>query len=173
MTYLLFIVNYKIYKFKYMNKGTKITIWTLSVLSLAGIGYFIWSKIKISRLNNQITDISTIESEIDNLDISDVDIPADVSTEPELPLPNPDFSKDDTTGVDGIDYDSINLIVYTKSGARLRSEPSTSSTIIETYQLGEVFFVLDTSNESDGLWYNVDDGFGNSGWFRNDVVTTD
>jgi uncharacterized protein YgiM (DUF1202 family) len=156
-----------------MNKGTKITIWTLSVLSLAGIGYFIWSKIKMSRLNNQITDVSTIESEIDNLDISDIDIPADVSTEPELPMPNSDFSTDDTTGVDGIDYDSINLIVYTKSGARLRSEPSTSSTIIATYQLGEVFFVLGTSNEADGLWYNVDDGVGVSGWFRNDVVTTD
>jgi uncharacterized protein YgiM (DUF1202 family) len=156
-----------------MKKGTKITIWSLSILSLVGIGYFVWSKIKMSRLNNQITDMSQVESEIDNLDISDVDIPADASTEPELPMPNPDFSTDDSTGVDGIDYDSINLIVYTKSSARLRSEPSTSSTIIATYQLGEVFFVLGTSDEADGLWYNVDDGAGISGWFRNDVVTTD
>lgn len=91
-----------------MKTGTKIAIWSLSVITTAGFGYFIWSRIKIARLNKQITDVSIVQQEVDNLDISNVDIPADVSTTPDLPMPNADFSSDSNNAPDS----SSNLDYY-------------------------------------------------------------
>lgn len=157
-----------------MERKTKntIAITILSVIALAGIGWFIYDKIKIRKLNQKL---STPEEAEQNIDEQLSDIPdgpiEDTPVDPNV-MPNMEFNDSgdpvETSEPDG-GYET--LIVFTKSGARLRSEPSTSSTIIRTCQENEVYFVNDTSNESDGLWYNVSDGEGLTGWFRYDVVT--
>jgi len=157
-----------------MQKKTKAIIIILSILSAAGVGYFVYSKIRINRLNKKISTLEEADDVIDNIDVNMDDIPENPSTEPELPLPEEDATTADYSTEDDIfvgEFDTP-LIVYTKNGSRLRSEPNTNSTIKKTYQEGEVFFVIGSSNESDGIWYNVDDNSGNSGWFRSDVVTT-
>jgi len=58
--------------------------------------------------------------------------------------------------------------VYTKSGTRVRKEPSTSSAILSTYQLGKALTPTDSKLQSDGLWYKVIE---QGGWVRADVVT--
>jgi len=58
--------------------------------------------------------------------------------------------------------------VYTKSGTRVRKEPSTSSAILSTYQLGKPLTPTDSKQQSDGLWYKV---LEQGGWVRADVVT--
>jgi uncharacterized protein YgiM (DUF1202 family) len=151
-------------------KRNTIAITALSVLALAGIGWFIYDKIKIKKLNSQLSTPEEMEQKIDD-NLSDIpDGPIEETpVDPDL-LPNMNF--DDNGNPIESQNDSEDLsFVYTKSGARLRSEPSTNSTILDTFEEGEVFFVIDTSDESDGLWYSVDDLAGVSGWFRNDVVT--
>lgn len=154
----------------------KIAIIALSILSLAGIGWFIYDKIKIKRLNEKLSTPEEMQQNIDNQlsDIPDGPI-EDTPVDPDV-MPNIEYDDNgepiETPSTDLV-YDETPLIVYTKSGARLRSEPSTSSTILYTSQLGEVFFVMGTSEESDGIWYNVTDGGDLDGWMRNDVVTTD
>lgn len=58
--------------------------------------------------------------------------------------------------------------VFTKSGTRVRKEPSTSSTILSTYELGKPLTPTDSKLQSDGLWYKV---LEQGGWVRADVVT--
>jgi uncharacterized protein YgiM (DUF1202 family) len=66
---------------------------------------------------------------------------------------------------------TTSFIVKTKSGTRLRSEPSTSSTIIKTYSAGYEMKVVGNSTQSDGIWYKViDPNTLQSGYMRSDVV---
>ena len=158
-----------------MEKKTRntIAITALSVIALAGIGWFIYDKLKIKKLNAQLSTPEEMEQTIDN-NLSDIpDGPIeDTPVDPDF-MPNMDYD-DNGNPIAPSESDSSDvLIVYAKSSARLRSEPSTSSTILGTFQEGDVFFVIDSSQESDGLWYSVDDLAGNTGWFRSDVVTTD
>ena len=87
--------------------------------------------------------------------------------------PNPRGSQtgSGTTSGNGI------LIVSTKSGSRLRIEPTTNSQIIKTYDAGVSLVVVGQSSESDGIWYNVQEKSSISsadvkrqGWMRSDVV---
>jgi len=78
-----------------MTNTKKYTIIAVSTLVVSGLGYFIYQKIKISLLNSKVSTISEAEKIIEEIDISDINIPPDVSTEPELPMPNPDFSKNE------------------------------------------------------------------------------
>jgi hypothetical protein len=68
--------------------------------------------------------------------------------------------------------------VITKSGARLRKEPNTNSSIIKTYDSGVSLVVVGESSQSDGTWYNVQEKSAISsadvkrqGWMRSDVVS--
>ena len=156
-----------------MQKKTKITITILSILSLAGLGWFIYDKIKIKKLNSKLSTPEEMQQTIeDNLsDIPDGPI-EDTPVDTDL-MPNIEYD-DNGNPIDSTPIDTtIDLIVYAKSGARVRLQPNTTSTIIKTSQLGDVYFVLGSITQSDGLWYNVDDGSGVVGWLRNDVVTTD
>jgi len=158
-----------------MEKKTRntIAITALSIIALAGIGWFIYDKIKIKKLNSQLSTPEEMEQTIeDNLsDIPDGPI-EETPVDPDF-MPNIQYD-DNGNPIESTQNDSEDLlIVYAKSGARLRSEPSTNSTILGTFQEGDLFFVIDTSEESDGIWYSVDDLAGTSGWFRSDVVTTD
>jgi uncharacterized protein YgiM (DUF1202 family) len=159
-----------------MERKTKntIAITILSVVALAGIGLFIYDKIKIKKLNAQLSTPEEMENIIEE-NLSDI---------PDGPIEDTPVNPNFTASIEYDDYgnpidsniseDLVNdvLIVYAKSGARLRSQPNTNSTILGTFQEGDVFFVIDSSQQNDGLWYNVDDTTGNIGWFRNDVVTT-
>jgi uncharacterized protein YgiM (DUF1202 family) len=57
--------------------------------------------------------------------------------------------------------------VFTKAGTRLRKEPNTNSTILKTYQIGNVLTPISANTQSDGIWYLVAEG----GYVRSDVVT--
>lgn len=61
--------------------------------------------------------------------------------------------------------------VFTKSGTNLRKNPSTSSAIVKNYNLGVKLNVTSSGTFSDGDWWEVNDGQGNVGWVRGDVVT--
>jgi hypothetical protein len=68
-------------------------------------------------------------------------------------------------------------ILSTRSGSRLRKEPNTKSTIIKTYDKGVTLVSVGESNESDGLWYKVQEKSSinaadvkREGWMRSDVV---
>jgi hypothetical protein len=70
-----------------MTNSTKYIIVGLSVLSAAGIGYFVYSRIRIGKLNKKITTISQAYQEIAAVDVSDVHLtPGDITTEPDVPL---------------------------------------------------------------------------------------
>jgi uncharacterized protein YgiM (DUF1202 family) len=58
--------------------------------------------------------------------------------------------------------------VYTKSGTRVRKEPSTTSDILATYENGKQLTPTNSITKSDGLWYKV---LEQGGWVRSDVVT--
>ena len=149
----------------------------LSIISAGGVGYFIWSRIKIARLNKKISSVSQVEEQISNIDISEDDIPADVSDEPFLPEPADDFSTDNPRGADGIDdpygEDFESMILTTKVRANLRTDASTSSRIIYTFDPDETFFIISKKDVGGYTWYNVTDGDRYTGWFREDVVTLD
>jgi uncharacterized protein YgiM (DUF1202 family) len=61
--------------------------------------------------------------------------------------------------------------VYTKSSSNLRKNPSTSSGIVKTYPQGVKMNVTSSGTFSNYDWWEVNDGQGNSGWMREDVVT--
>lgn len=67
-----------------MTTKTKYIIAITSV-SVLGLGYFIYSKIKIAKLNNQIKSVPQVDEQINNIDVDNTDIEP---TEPELPLPS-------------------------------------------------------------------------------------
>jgi hypothetical protein len=82
----------------------------------------------------------------------------------------------DGTISDGNDGNSSSM-VKTKNGARLRKEPNTNSEIIKTYEIDVPLVVVGESNQSDGVWYNVQEKSSISsadvkrqGWMRSDVV---
>jgi len=77
-----------------MTNARKYTIIAVSTIAVAGLGYFVYYKIKMSILNSKVSTINEAEQKIEDIDTSNVDIPEDASTEPELPMPNPNFSTD-------------------------------------------------------------------------------
>ena len=66
--------------------------------------------------------------------------------------------------------------VKTRNGSRLRKEANTNSSIIKTYDSGVTLVVVGESNQSDGLWYKVQESgistadVKREGWMRYDVV---
>lgn len=80
-----------------MTNARKYTIIAVSTIAVAGLGYFVYYKIKMNIINSKVSTISEAEQKIDDIDTSDVKIPEDASTEPVLPMPNPNFSKDSLT----------------------------------------------------------------------------
>jgi hypothetical protein len=61
--------------------------------------------------------------------------------------------------------------VLSRVGTRLRSNSSTSSSIVYTYpSAGTKLLVKGDTKESDGQWFQVFDSKGRSGWVRSDVV---
>jgi len=74
-----------------MSKSTKYIIIGLSVLSISGIGYFIYSKIKIAQLNKKISSVEDAATAIDSIDVSNVEAAAYEETEPTLPPVSDEF----------------------------------------------------------------------------------
>ena len=72
-----------------MTKKYKYIIIGLSVLGAAGIGYYVYSRIRIAQLNKKILTLSEVEQSINDIQVDNTDIPF---TEPELPLPTSEFS---------------------------------------------------------------------------------
>jgi hypothetical protein len=72
------------------------------------------------------------------------------------------------------DKQEIPNIVKSRSGTRLRQEPSTSSSIIKTLSSGVRLDVSDSKEMEDGTWYSVSAYIGGDfptfGWVRSDVV---
>jgi hypothetical protein len=60
--------------------------------------------------------------------------------------------------------------VTTRSGTRLRSSSSTSSSVVYTYPAGTKLLVKGDATQSDGQWFQVFDAQGRTGWVRSDVV---
>jgi len=61
--------------------------------------------------------------------------------------------------------------VFTRVGTRLRSDSTTSSSIVYTYpSAGTKLLVNGGQAQSDGDWFSVFDSKGRSGWVRSDVV---
>lgn len=87
-------------------------------------------------------------------------------------LPTPPKKKptqiiiEDTTG--GIMNDTEYLL--TKQGTNLRKTPSTSATILKSYDAGVLLYVTSSGTFSGFDWWEVNDGSGNIGWVRADVV---
>lgn len=70
-----------------MNTKTKYLVIGLSIISAAGVGYFVYSKLKIYSLNKKISTLNQAYQSISQIDVSGVVIPpADITTEPEVPL---------------------------------------------------------------------------------------
>ena len=78
-----------------MTKKTKYVVIGLSVLSAAGLGYFIYSKMKISALNKKVSSLSEVQTLIDNIQVDDTPIEP---TEPDVPMVSPDFGSDSSGG---------------------------------------------------------------------------
>ena len=74
-----------------MTNAKKYTIIAVSTIVVSGLGYFIYYKIKMSILNSKVSTIYEAEQKIDNIDTSNVNIPEDASTEPTLPMPDPNL----------------------------------------------------------------------------------
>lgn len=65
-------------------------------MSAAGVGYFVYSKIKIYGLNKKISTINDAYQQISEIDVSQIVIPqADITVEAEVPL----YSADDDIGM--------------------------------------------------------------------------
>ena len=71
-----------------MTAKSKYIIAITSVTAL-GLGYFIYSKIKISKLNKQVMSVNQVEEDINNIDVPNTPIEA---TEPDVPLVSPSFT---------------------------------------------------------------------------------
>ena len=102
-------------------------------------------------------------------------IPSSTPTPPPTPTPTPkDNSGEGSYGTDTMPSDDhTQFLVKTRSGSRLRSEPSTSSTIIKTYDAGVIMAVINPTPlmQSDGEWYKVKDlATSQMGYMRSDVV---
>lgn len=80
-----------------MKNSKKYTIIIVSTIVVAGLGYFVYNKIKMSIINSKVSTISEAEEIINKIDVSDIKLPDDLPTEPTLPMPNPNFSKDSLT----------------------------------------------------------------------------
>jgi hypothetical protein len=50
-----------------MKKGTKILIWSLSVVAAAGVGYFIYSRIRLSILNKRVATLEEVQKDLNNI----------------------------------------------------------------------------------------------------------
>lgn len=85
-----------------MTNARKYTIIAVSTIAVAGLGYFVYYKIKMSILNSKVSTIPEAEEKIDNIDVSNVNIPEDASTEPTLPMPDSNFGNNQL--VDTTDY---------------------------------------------------------------------
>jgi hypothetical protein len=83
------------------------------------------------------------------------------------PLPMPPPVKPDKPDVTDVYIQHLPTLVKTRSGTRLRKEPSTSSAIIKTYNSGINLYPSDSKDQPDGTWYYIDD---EKGWVRSDVV---
>lgn len=80
-----------------------------------------------------------------------------------------DAIETDNNNSNNTNYSDLPVMVYTKSGTRLRKEPSTSSEILTTFKIGQPLTPVDSKKQTDGLWYQV---LEQGGWVRSDVVTT-
>jgi hypothetical protein len=71
-----------------MNKGIRNLYIGISIIALAGVGYFIYSKIKIIRANRTEADLQQVEELINNIETDTDEIEP---VEPSLPLSTIDF----------------------------------------------------------------------------------
>jgi hypothetical protein len=71
-----------------MNKGIRNLYIGISVVALAGVGYFIYSKVKIIRANRTEADLQEVEELINNIETDTDEIEP---VEPTLPLSTIDF----------------------------------------------------------------------------------
>jgi hypothetical protein len=71
-----------------MNKGIRNLYIGISIVALAGVGYFIYSKVKIIRANRTEADLQEVEELINNIETDTDEIEP---VEPTLPLSTIDF----------------------------------------------------------------------------------
>jgi len=79
-----------------MKKVKVYTIIGISALAVAGVGYYVWFRIKMSLLNNKVSTLPEAEQVISQVDTSGVVIPSTASTEPELPMPSQNLTSEDS-----------------------------------------------------------------------------
>ena len=72
-----------------MNKGVRNLFIGVSVIALAGVGYFIYSKVKIIRANRTEVNVDEVEDLINQIQTETDEIEP---TEPELPMADIDFN---------------------------------------------------------------------------------
>lgn len=72
-----------------MNKNIKALYIATSIIALAGVGYFIYSKVKIIRANRTEVNVEEVEDLINQIQTETDEIEP---TEPELPMADIDFN---------------------------------------------------------------------------------
>jgi hypothetical protein len=80
-------------------KKYKTQIIILSIISVAGLGYFLYSKIKIYNLNRKVTSLDEMNIQLENLPVDDSPI-EDTPVDPDI-LPADDFGGGDNVDTTG------------------------------------------------------------------------
>lgn len=87
-----------------MKKVKVYTIIGLSTLAVAGIGYYVWFRIKMKLLDDKVSTLPQAEQVISQVDTSGVVIPNTASTEPELPMPSENLTSEDSGSTEYSNY---------------------------------------------------------------------
>jgi len=69
-----------------MTNKLKYIIVGLSVVSVSGIAYYLYTRKKISELNKKVSSVQEAIDKIQNIDVSDIPVEATLPTEPTVPL---------------------------------------------------------------------------------------
>ena len=65
-----------------MKNSKKYTIIIVSTIVVAGLGYFVYNKIKMSIINSKVSTISEAEEIINKIDVSDIKYPKTLPQNP-------------------------------------------------------------------------------------------
>ena len=85
-------------------------------------------------------------------------------------LAAPAFAATPDEGVAGTDSVVYYYKVIASSGANMRSGPSTSYSLVDTFQYGTYLYYIGYSNPGDGYtWYHLGH-YNTTGWIRGDLV---
>lgn len=149
-----------------MKKGVYIT---LGVIATAGLSYFLY--VKIRDWNKEIIKDGSFTIKV-SADATTNNPPVD-DEEDYSYLEDNDYSEEPAWSSDFIDdsTDYADMMLETLQGAYLFEDSTYDSGIINTYEEGETFLIINNvTDEYDTVWYQVDDGTGLVGWFMDTDV---